>query len=92
MHQAVKYLLDQSAITRDMTNKHHLVFTVNKVNLQNLQIQLRFRSTQSWSSSPKNVLLLYFILLHDINYIIALLLRAHTREELGTQRQGCNSN
>ncbi len=60
MHQAIKYHLGKSVLTRHY--KQHYketlseVFTVNKVHLhlQNQQIQLRFRSTQRWSSSPKN--------------------------------------
>ncbi len=48
------------------------VFTANKVNLQNLQIQLRFRSEFLPKEQCPKVLLLYIILLHDINDIIVL--------------------
>ncbi len=80
MHQAIKYNLDKSVLTSHYKETLSKVFTVNKVHLQNQQIQLRFRSTQRWSSSPKNNVkkfVLYAILLHDINYIIVLSYEFH---------------
>ncbi len=80
MHQAIKYNLDKSVLTSHYKETLSKVFTVNKVHLQNQQIQLRFRSTQRWSSSPKNNVkkfVLYAILLHDINHIIVLSYEFH---------------